>query len=89
MADSNQDALKHKLVQHPAWYDPDTNFGHPRYAFALRVGDRVASVSSDDWPRVESVLMAVWVVMDQGLTWEDARPAIYHAWRRMKLVDGA
>ena len=43
MADSNQDALKHKLVQHPAWYDPDTNFGHPRYAFALRVGGRVAS----------------------------------------------
>jgi hypothetical protein len=44
-------------------------------------------VSSDDWPRVESVLMAVWVVMDEGLTWEQARAAIYHSWHRMKFAD--
>ena len=87
MADSNQDALRHQVVQHPAWYDPDTNFEDPRYAFALRVGGRVASVSSDDWPRVEAVLMAVWVVMDQGLTWEEARPAIYHCWHQVKFAE--
>jgi hypothetical protein len=87
MADSNQDALRHNPIRHPDWYDPATDFDHPRYAFALRVGSRVASVSSDDWPRVESVLMAVWVVMDEGLTWEQARAAIYHSWHRMKFAD--
>ena len=87
MADSNQDALKHKSIHHPDWYHPDMDFDHPRYAFALRVGERVAVVSSDDWPRVEAVLMAVWVVMDEGLTWEQARAAIYHSWHRMKFAD--
>ena len=88
MADSNQDALRHGAAYHPEWYDPRMDFDHPRYAFALRVGKRVATVSSDDWPRVEAVLMAVWVVMDEGLTWEEARAAIHHGWRQMKFTDG-
>jgi hypothetical protein len=87
MADSNEDPLKRTSFLHPDWYDPGADFDHPRYAFALRVGARVAMVSSNDWPRVESVLMPVWVVIDEGLTWERARAAVYHSWHRVKLAD--
>jgi hypothetical protein len=83
MADSNQDA--HRYHPHPDWYDPGTDFDHPRYAFALRVGSRVAVVSSDDWTRVEAVLAATWVILHEGLTWDEARPAIYHSWWQSKL----
>jgi len=86
MADSNQDALHHRSAPHPDWYDPHADFDHPRYAFALRVGTRAAAISSD-WTRVEAALTAVWVVLDEGLTWEQARAAIYHGWHRMKFAD--
>jgi len=76
MADINQDALN---LHHPDWYRVDMDFSDPRYAFALRVGSRVAQVSGD-WSRVEAVLMATWVILHEGLTWEEARPAIYHQW---------
>jgi hypothetical protein len=67
----------------PDWYDPDTEFCDPRYALALRIGNQAGSVSSN-WHRVESVLRDVWVVLHEGLTWEQARPAIYHGWLQVK-----
>lgn len=81
MADSNQDVHRHR---HPEWYDTNADYDHPRYAFALRVGNRVAVVSSD-WDRVEAVLAATWVILHEGLTWDEARPAIYHSWCRARL----
>lgn len=69
---------------HPAWYDAERDFGEARYAFALRVGQQAAGVSSNDWQRVEAALSEVWVVLHEGLTWEQARPAVYHGWIRAK-----
>ena len=68
----------------PAWYDPDGGFSDPRFAFALRVGHQAGSVSSNDWQRVEAALQPVWVVLHEGLTWEQARPAVYHGWLSVK-----
>ena len=69
---------------HPDWYAPGADFGHARFALALRVGHQTAKVSGNDWPRVESVLCDVWVVLHEGLTWEQARPAVYHGWLRAR-----
>lgn len=69
---------------HPAWYTADTPFHHPRYAFALRVGRQAGTVSGNDWQRVEAALHEVWVVLHGGLTWEEARPAVYHGWLQSK-----
>ena len=68
----------------PDWYDPDTDFDEMRFAFALRVGQQMATVSQNDWSRVESVLHDVWLVLHEGLTWEQARPAVYHGWLKVK-----
>ena len=73
----------------PAWYDPDGNFSDARFAFALRVGHQAGSVSSNDWQRVEAALQPVWVVLHEGLTWEQARPAVYHGWLSVKRVTRA
>ena len=63
---------------HPDWYVPGMAFDQPHHAFALRVGRQAGGVSGNEWPRVEAALHAVWVVLDQGQTWEQARPAVYH-----------
>ena len=73
----------------PAWYDPEGNFSDTRFAFALRVGHQAATVSSNDWQRVEAALQAVWVVLHEGLTWEQARPAVYHGWLSVKRGERA
>lgn len=67
----------------PDWYDAGSEFDDARYALALRIGHQAGSVSSN-WQRVESVLREVWVVLHEGLTWEQARPAIYHGWLQVK-----
>jgi hypothetical protein len=64
---------------HPAWYHPHTDFGQSRYGFACRIGWGAAAVS-DDWGRIEAILQGHWLVVHGGLTWEEARPAIYHSW---------
>lgn len=73
---------------HPDWYDGNADFGDARYAFALRVGSRLADVSSDEWPRVEAVLMAMWVILHEGMSWDEARPAVYHTWVKAKSARG-
>ena len=86
MADSNPDL--HAERQHPDWYDAAADFAHPRYAFALRVGSGVAAVSGDDWTRVEETLMTMWVILHEGQSWNDARPAVYHSWLQAKRGPG-
>ena len=68
----------------PAWYDPDGDFSEARFVFALRVGHQAGTVSSNDWQRVEAALEGVWVVLHEGLDWEQARPAVYHGWLKVK-----
>ena len=70
--------------RHPDWYAPGMAFDHPQHAFALRVGRQAGGVSGNDWPRVEAALREVWVVLDGGQTWEQARPAVYHGWLQAK-----
>lgn len=72
----------------PAWYDPDGDFSDARFGFALRVGRQAGSVSSNEWQRVEAALQGVWVVLHEGLTWEQARPAVYHGWLEVKRAEG-
>lgn len=66
-------------LQHPQWYEPRADYGQPRYFFACRVG-LGAAAASDDWSRIETILQGQWLVVDGGLTWEEARPAVYHSW---------
>ena len=72
----------------PPWYDPDGDFSDARLAFAVRVGRQAGTVSSNEWERVENALQSVWLVLHEGLTWEQARPAVYHGWLRVKLGAG-
>lgn len=68
----------------PDWYDPRMDFEAAQYAFAMRVGLQAGGVSGNDWQRVESALRDVWLVLHEGLTWEQARPAVYHGWLQAK-----
>lgn len=74
-------------ASHPDWYDPQADFGDARFALALRVGQQAANVGGNDWHRVESVLRDVWIVLHEGLTWEQARSAVYHGWLRAGRTD--
>ena len=67
-------------TQHPEWYDLGADFEHPRYEFALRIGGIIAGVSSHGWERVERIIGGLWLALPDGLAWEEARPAVYHAW---------
>ena len=76
------------LPPHPHWYDPRVDFGHARYGFACRIGCGAAAVS-DDWGRIEAILQVHWLVVHDGLTWEEARPAVYHGWLTAKVAGPA
>lgn len=65
---------------HPAWYDPARDYGRPHYLFACRIGAGAAAASSADWRDLEPMIASLWLVVSGGLTWEEARPAVYHGW---------
>jgi hypothetical protein len=67
-------------VPHPSWYDPGFDFGGPPYLFACRIGADAAAVSSAEWRDLEPMIASLWLVVSGGLTWEEARPAVYHGW---------
>jgi hypothetical protein len=62
------------------------DFSHERYAFARRLGDSVGSISVDNWRIVEPLLKALWLDRDGEPTWEQARPAIYLAWKQAQQL---
>jgi hypothetical protein len=64
------------------------DFGHERYAFARRLGDSVGSISVNNWRTVEPLLKALWLDRDGEPTWEQARPAIYLAWKQAQQLAG-
>ena len=61
--------------------------GH-RYAFARRLGEAAGPISSDNWREVQPLFEDLWIGGEGELTWEEARPAIYHGWRSVKRVLG-
>jgi hypothetical protein len=64
------------------------DFSHERYAFARRLGDSVGSISVDNWRTVEPLLKSLWRDRDGEPTWEQARPAIYLAWKQSQQLNG-
>ena len=73
------------IFPHPQWYDPRMDYAHARFGFALRIGSGAAAVSND-WGLIESILRVHWLVVHEGLTWEEARPAVYHGWLAATLA---
>ena len=76
----------HHDASHPDWYDPNEDFEHPRFAFALRVGGIVAGVGSHDWSQIERIIGGLWLSLPGGVAWEEARPAVYHSWLMAKRL---
>ncbi|HVI25419.1 MAG TPA: hypothetical protein VM576_04405 [Xanthomonadaceae bacterium] len=65
---------------HPSWYDPALDYDSPQFFFACRIGAGAAAASSADWRDLEPMVASLWLVVSGGLTWEEARPAVYHGW---------
>ena len=59
-----------------------------RYAFARKLGESAGAVSSDDWREVQPLLEDLWVGVKVDLTWHEARPAIFLAWKSTKRLFG-
>lgn len=66
------------------------DYSSERYAFARRLGDTVGSISVGDWRVVEPLLRALWFERPEEPTWEQARPAVFLAWKQaQQLTDGS
>ncbi|BCT91248.1 hypothetical protein LYSHEL_02720 [Lysobacter helvus] len=64
------------------------DYSGSRYAFARRLGEASAPISSDTWIEVQPIFQDLWVGGEGELSWEEARPAIFHGWRASKRVLG-
>jgi len=64
------------------------DYSGPRYAFARKLGESAGAISSDDWREVQPLLQDLWVGVKIELTWHEARPAIYMAWKSTKRLFG-
>ena len=64
------------------------DYSDPRFAFARRLGESAGAVSADDWREVQPLLEDLWDGVKVELTWREARPAIYLAWRATKRLFG-
>lgn len=64
------------------------DYSAPRYAFARHLGESVGAVGSGDWNEVQPLLETIWCSGANEVLWEEARPAIFLAWRSSRrLVD--
>lgn len=66
--------------KHPDWFEPEFDYELPRYSYARQMGQDAARGLSADWPQAEAMLQGIWRQEPGGLTWQEARGAIYAAW---------
>ena len=64
------------------------DYSGPRYAFARKLGESAGAISSDDWREVQPLLEDLWVGVKIDLTFHEARPAIFLAWKSTKRLFG-
>jgi hypothetical protein len=62
------------------------DYSAERYAFARRLGDTVGSISVNDWRVVEPLLRGLWFDRPDEPTWDQARPAVYIAWKQAQQL---
>jgi hypothetical protein len=68
-------------------FDNDGLYGGPEYEFARKLGMAAASIPNiDRWREIEHIVQAMWrdVGDGSGMTWDDAKPAVYWIWRTHK-----
>ena len=64
------------------------DYSSTRYAFARRLGESVGAVGSGDWNVVQPLLETIWHSGANDIAWEEARPAVYLAWRSARRLLG-
>lgn len=60
------------------------DFYSPRFAYARQMGEDAAVGLSATWSDAERMLQGIWRQESAGVTWEEARPIVHHAWRLAK-----
>ena len=71
-------------LHHPDWFDHQFDYELPRYAYALQMGRDAALALKSDWPEAEVMLRGIWRQEPGGLTWGEARGAVYSGWLEVK-----
>ena len=66
------------MQRDPDWYDGTLDFSGPEYAVSFDLGTAVKDIP---WDEVERNLLALFTEFGSRMKWEDARPAIYFAWK--------
>lgn len=68
------------MQEHPNWFEPGMDYELPRFAYARQMGKDAAVGLSSEWDEAELLLQGIWRQEPGGLTWQEARGAIYGAW---------
>lgn len=65
---------------HPEWFDAEMDYSAPRYAHARQLGADAARMLQSNWQESEPMLQGIWQPLPGGMTWKEARGAIYEGW---------
>ena len=68
----------------PEWFDPSLNFHGPEWDEAWHFGATLGRLFNErDWATLEPRAQEMWTNVNAcpSKTWQQARPAIYAAWR--------
>ena len=60
---------------------PPKGYYSPRFAYARQMGEDAALGLSWDWSETQRMLQGIWRQETGGLTWQEARPVVHHAFR--------
>ena len=68
----------------PVWFDVETaaSLVGRDWEYATSMGRSSGALSTMPWPELEPILQNLWSEMSGYPPWEDARQAIYLAWRK-------
>jgi hypothetical protein len=66
---------------------PPADYYSARFAYARQMEDAARGLQGD-WLEVQRMLQGIWQQDPAGLTWAEARPAIYYAWRLARYEIG-
>jgi hypothetical protein len=70
----------------PGWYVPSNEYRQPRFAYARQMGEDAARGLSGPWAEAEVLLKGIWRQESGGLTWAEARNAVYASWLDGKVA---